>query len=317
VPPPAGPPPPPDIAASAAAAAAAGPSGLPRNWRAARSGGRTYYHNTVTKQTSYDLDALPPPLPPRWEEAVDRRTGRRYYWNTATRETRATPPPPLPSPPLPLEGVAGVVGVPSPPLGPPPTVPPPTVPPPAGPPPTDATQGASSSATEPPRYGEAATELGAAAVPPPYLLVEPAEPPLPTAGAYTCLSPDEDGEDGEDGGEASVESSESDEAVDVLPPAAAAAAVDDDGDDGVNDVDAEQAVCPAWLADLPLSPTALEDQPATEGSQQLAGQIARLKAEAVRLSKAGDPNGAVAKLREAKRIQNKVNTRRYGVHMRC
>lgn len=73
-----------------------------------------------------------------------------------------------------------------------------------------------------------------------------------------------------------------------------------------------------WQADMPIPAAALEDgEPVAEGSQQLAVQIARLKAEAVRLSKAGDPNAAVAKLREAKRIQNQLNIRRYEVHVRC
>lgn len=71
-------------------------SSLPKNWKRTSSkvGGRTqtYYYNTVTRQTATDPHSLPEELPKHWEEAVDKKSGERYYWNVKTRETRRTPP---------------------------------------------------------------------------------------------------------------------------------------------------------------------------------------------------------------------------------
>ena len=67
---------------------------LPKNWKQTKArGGQVYYYNTVTRQTSLDLDDLPPPLPPKWQEAVDKKSGERYYWNISTRESRRMFPP--------------------------------------------------------------------------------------------------------------------------------------------------------------------------------------------------------------------------------
>ena len=65
------------------------PPDLPKNWKQAKQG---YYYNTVTDQTATDLANLPAPLQKGWKEAVDKKSGARYYWNTKTKETRQTPP---------------------------------------------------------------------------------------------------------------------------------------------------------------------------------------------------------------------------------
>ena len=65
---------------------------LPKNWKRTKKKGSIYYYNAVTCQTSMDMNNLPPPLAPNWQEAVDQKTGTTYYWNKKTRETRPSPP---------------------------------------------------------------------------------------------------------------------------------------------------------------------------------------------------------------------------------
>lgn len=65
---------------------------MPKNWKQVKKKGSVYYYNTVTMQTTMDINDLPPPLPKNWEEAVDKKSGTVYYWNKKTRETRASPP---------------------------------------------------------------------------------------------------------------------------------------------------------------------------------------------------------------------------------
>jgi uncharacterized membrane protein YgcG len=78
---------------------------LPPAWRAATSAeGKTFYYNSVTKETRWTLPAaldagappkaVPPPqpqLPPAWRAATSA-DGKTFYFNSVTRETRWTPP---------------------------------------------------------------------------------------------------------------------------------------------------------------------------------------------------------------------------------
>ena len=98
VPPPPTPPPPtpplptpPPPGQPASKRGSARPS-MPKNWKQVKKKGSVYYYNTVTMQTTMDINDLPPPLPKNWEEAVDKKSGTVYYWNKKTRETRASPP---------------------------------------------------------------------------------------------------------------------------------------------------------------------------------------------------------------------------------
>lgn len=84
------------------------PAVLPLNWSAANDPqtGQTYYHNTVTQETSWTVpqqmatgtvvNPAPAPaaqnLPQEWQQATDPNTGSTYYHNTVTGATQWEPP---------------------------------------------------------------------------------------------------------------------------------------------------------------------------------------------------------------------------------
>jgi len=82
--------------AGAGGAPPGGPAALPPGWTAAvdPASGRTYYSNTMTNETTWELPTAgpaPPPggppggmLPPGWSEARDEASGRVYYINNTT-----------------------------------------------------------------------------------------------------------------------------------------------------------------------------------------------------------------------------------------
>jgi len=92
------------------------PGGLPPGWEVANdpSTGKPYYFNRATNETRWEppqaaapvvqpMQQLPPQmmamapvggsLPPGWDQAQDPGSGKTYYFNRATNETRWDPPP--------------------------------------------------------------------------------------------------------------------------------------------------------------------------------------------------------------------------------
>ena len=152
---------------SAASPTAAGSPQLPPGWKEGKADdGRTFYWNAATKERSWKFpgaaaggggtsvsassnasapSAATPaeaPLPSGWREVSDPKTGKPYYYNTATRETTKVRP-------TAASSGGGAAGVPAPPAPPkmPGGVPPP-------PPPKPATAASASASVLPPGWKE-------------------------------------------------------------------------------------------------------------------------------------------------------------------
>ena len=56
---------------------------------------RVYYHNRLTRQSSWSRPAAPPPLPEGWERKRDAE-GSYFYWHEANEQSVWERPMPLP-----------------------------------------------------------------------------------------------------------------------------------------------------------------------------------------------------------------------------